>query len=217
MKSINVLSTKKLSSEQLRLFDNSQISIDAYSAISIEKLPFIATNQVENAIVTSQNSAQIIIDAGIQVNNVFCVGKKTSKLILKNSINVVKTASNAADLANFIVKKHKNDSFVFFCGNIRRDELPNILTKNEIDFTEKLIYKTSSNFQKINKNFDGILFFSPSGVQSYIQENSLTNSVVFCIGKTTASEVRKHTSNIVVAQQSTVENTITTAIDYFKS
>ena len=217
MKRVKVLSTKKLSSEQLELFKNTQINIETYNAISIEKLAFKHVGQIENGIITSQNAAKIIIETNTQIKNVFCVGEKTSQLFLKNDYNVVKASKNASDLANFVIKSHKNDDFTFFCGNIRRDELPGLLKENAINFREKILYKTSLNPQKFNKNFDAVLFFSPSGIQSYIQENVLNNSVAFCIGNTTANEAKKHTSMVIVADESTTEDTIATAIRYFKS
>lgn len=215
--SCKVLSTKKLSPEHLESFKNNQINIETYDAISIKKLAFKHAGQIENAIVTSQNAAQILIDANTQIKNVFCVGEKTSVLLQKNNYNIVKTAKNASDLADFIVKNCKSDSFTFFCSNIRRDDLPNLLTENAIDFSEKIVYKTTLNSQCFSGNFDGVMFFSPSGVQSYTQENSLQNQVAFCIGHTTANEAKKHTLNAVVAEQSTVEATIAIAIRYFKS
>ena len=217
MKRVKVLSTKKLSSEQLELFKNTQINIETYNAISIEKLAFKHVGQIENGIITSQNAAKIIIETNTQIKNVFCVGEKTSQLFLKNGYNVVKASKKASDLANFVIKSHKNDDFTFFCGNIRRDELPDLLKENANNFMEKILYKTSLNPQKFNKNFDAILFFSPSGIQSYIQENVLNNSVAFCIGNTTANEAKKHTSKVIVADESTTEDTIATAIRYFKS
>lgn len=211
-----ILSTKKLSQQQIELFED-KFQVEMYNAISIEKLPFEHLHQIENAIVTSQNSAQILIDSFTHIKNVFCVGDKTSNLLRENNYNVVKTTNNASDLANFIVKKRKNDTFVFFCGNLRRNELPEILSENQVDFTEITLYKTHQNQQLFNTNFEGVLFFSPSGVKSYIQENVLTNSVAFCIGNTTAKEAKKHASEVVTASRPTIENTIKTLNGYFKS
>lgn len=217
MKSVNILSTKILSSQQLNLLNNAQFNVEMYNAISIEKLPFEYSGQIENAIVTSQNIAQIIIDTHIQIKSVFCVGEKTSNLLKSQNYNVVKTARKASVLAEFLVKYHKNDSFLFLCGNIRRNELPDVMTENEINFKEKIMYKTTLNSQVFSKSFEGVLFFSPSGIQSYIQENSLKNKTAFCIGNTTANEAKKHTRNVVIASQATVEHTISAAIHYFKS
>ncbi len=216
MRDIKVLSTKKLTPSQREIISYTNISIVEYDAISIDKLPFINEVVIKNAIVTSQNSAKALIKSVAQLKNVFCVGKKTAALLIENNYNVVKIAKNASELAEFIVKKHKNDSFVFFCGNKRRDELPSILSENKVKFTEETLYKTTLISQKFDEKFEGILFFSPSGIESFVQENSLENSVVFCIGNTTAHEAKKHTSNIIVASQATIESIIDGLIRYFK-
>ena len=216
MRSIKVLSTKKLTASQQELFHNANISLKEYNAISIDTLPFKYIGEIENAIVTSQNTARILIASKAQLKNVFCVGEKTAALLVKNNYNVIKISKNASEIAEFIVKTHENDSFVFFCGNKRRDELPGFLSKNKVKYTEEALYKTTLISQKFDKKYKGILFFSPSGVESFVQENSLENSVVFCIGNTTAHEAKKHTSNIIVASQATIESTIDGLIRYFK-
>lgn len=216
MRSYKVLSTKKLTPSQREIIHNSNINLVEYNAISIDTLPFESIDEIENTIVTSQNTARILIASKAQLKNVFCVGKKTAALLIENNFNVVKISKNASELASFIVEKHKKDSFMFFCGDKRREELPGALTENRINFTEEILYKTTLNSQKFEVKFDAILFFSPSGVDSYIQENSLENSVAFCIGNTTAKEAKKYMSNIVVSSQATIESTIDELNGYFK-
>jgi len=216
MRNIKVLSTKKLNPPQREVILNTNIDLIEYNAISIEKKTVEITEKVDNAIVTSQNSARIIIESKIPINKVFCVGDKTMFLLKENGYFVSKTAKNALELAQFLVKNHKNDVFKFFCGNIRRAELPKILQVNSINFTEEVLYNTVLNSKRFEKKNEAVLFFSPSGVESYIQENSLENSIAFCIGNTTANEVKKYTSNIVVASQATIESTIDELIRYFK-
>jgi len=216
MRSIKVLSTKKLTPSQREIISNTNIDLTEYNAISIERLAVKITEKIENAIITSQNAARIIIESKTPIKKVFCVGNKTTALLIENGYFVSKTTKNALELARFIVKNQKNTSFVFFCGHKRREELPDILSENKIDFTQKTLYKTSLNTQKLEEDFKGILFFSPSGVESFVQENSIENSVAFCIGNTTANEAKKYTSNIVVASQATIESTIDELIRYFK-
>jgi uroporphyrinogen-III synthase len=64
---------------------------------------------------------------------------------------------------------------------------------------------------------DSILFFSPSGVSSYVKKNSITDEICFCIGNTTAKAVEKYSKNIVIANQPTVENVIIQCINYYKA
>ncbi|RUA10893.1 MAG: uroporphyrinogen-III synthase, partial [Flavobacteriia bacterium] len=63
---------------------------------------------------------------------------------------------------------------------------------------------------------DGILFFSPRGIQSFLLENTVKNSTLFCIGETTASEAKKHSEKIVIANKPTVENVLVQAIKELK-
>jgi len=208
MRGVKVLSTKKLTPSQREIILNRNIDLVEYDAISIERLAIKITENIENAIITSQNAARIIVGSKTPINKVFCVGNKTTALLIENGYVVSKTAKNALELAQFIVKNHKNDSFVFFCGDKIRVELPNMLLENKIGFTEEILYKTILNLQKFEEKFDGILFFSPSGVQSYVQENSFENSIAFCIGNTTSKEAKKYTSNIIVSKMSSVENVL---------
>jgi len=210
-----ILSTKKLTPQQEALFLDKNIEITSFDAIKIDFSPNLKSQEVANAIVTSQNGAKAIIEQQINVERVFCVGEKTKSLLLKNNYNVVEIAKNASELAKIIVKNYKNQKFTFFCGNKRRAELPKILTENNIAFDEEICYSTHLNSQKMDTQFQGILFFSPSGVQSYTQKNSLQNTIAFCIGKTTAKEAQKHTQNIQISEETSVENLIKTVIRYF--
>lgn len=216
-KNISILSTKKLSKTQCDLFAKHNIEIEHYNAITITKFPITITNAIDNVICSSQHAAQLIMDQHAVIKNVFCVGEKTASIFIKNGYNVVESAKNASTLAEIIVKKYKNDSFLFFCGNRRRSELPTILFSNQINFEEQICYETNLVSRKNEQNFDGILFFSPSAVQSYMLTNNLSESAFFCIGNTTANELKNHSQNVIVSSDTTVENVISTAIHYFRS
>lgn len=213
---ISILSTKKLTQNQCDLFAKNNITIEYYDAISLTKLPIQFPTTIENVICTSKYTAQQLIEQEVIIINVFCVGSKTASLFKEKAYNVVEIAKNASILAKKIVKNHKNESFLFYCGNKRRVELPNILLENQIDFSEQICYNTDLIPKKFENNFDGILFFSPSAVQSFVIENNLLELPVFCIGKTTATEVKKHTQNVIVSEETTVENVISKAINYFR-
>ena len=136
-------------------------------------------------------------------------------LLLKNGQKVVKSEENASKLAIFIVKSAKNDKFWFFCGNKKRDELPKILTENKIDFSTTEVYKTHLNYKKIDDKFNGILFFSPSAIQSYCHHNKIKNETLFTIGKTTASEAETHSKKIITSKSNSIDQVIDNAIKYF--
>lgn len=208
-----IISTKILTQAQKALLKGFNL-ID-YNAIGIEKIDVeMMVPAIKNAIVTSQNSAQFIIEKSIAVEKVFCVGLKTKQLLIENDYQVVVAAENAMDLANIIVEKFKTLNFIFFCGNKRRSELPNTLLANNVSFQEQVVYRTVFHAKKIENDIVGVLFFSPSGVESYMLKNDLKNTIAFCIGTTTKNAAKKYTNSILVASETTIESTIRLALQY---
>lgn len=67
-----------------------------------------------------------------------------------------------------ILKKHKEEKFMLPCTDIHKQDIPDFLKKNKFNFLEATIYKTvCSELSGVNiKNYDMIVFFSPSGVKS---------------------------------------------------
>lgn len=208
-----ILSTKKLKPNQRDLLLGSRFKLVDYDAIEIQFLAFNAPSVIENAIFTSKNAVNAIYNSKITVHNCFCVGEKTKVLLKENRLNVKEMAQNAADLGQIITKKYKNEQFYFFCGNMRREELPEILEKKNVTFSEIKTYTTVLKPKKFNQHWDGILFFSPSGVSSYISENKNTqDTIAFCIGKTTATNAKKYFEYLEIANQTSVESVIAKAV-----
>lgn len=212
-----VLSTKKLALNQKELLLNSGIGLVEYDAISIDLIDFNLENKlIENAIFTSKNAVNAIEGKNLKITNTFCVGDKTSFLLEKKGFQILEKADSAKELASKIVQDHGGKEFYFFCGNLRREELPELLENNGIQYKEISVYKTELNPKKFESEFDGILFFSPSAVQSFTKENQL-NTTAFCIGKTTAAEAKKHTEKIVIASRPSIENVIAKLVSTLKN
>ena len=60
--------------------------------------------------------------------------------------------------------------------------------------------------EKINDDFSGVLFYSPSGIESYLDRKILLDKIAYCIGETTAKEARKHFKNVKVANMPSAES-----------
>ena len=99
---------------------------------------------------------------------------------------------------------------------MRRDTLPEALKKAGVRCNEVEVYETVLTPHKITSPTDGLLFFSPSGVASYLRENCITNQECFCIGTTTAEALQNVTENIIVANKPSIENVIIQCINYYK-
>lgn len=211
----SILSTKILSQTQKAPLLNTGVCYEEYDFIQIEPQPFQTALEIENAIFTSQNTVKMLLKKKVKIQKCYCVGVKTKALLEANGYHVETVTEYGKDLAQRIVATASNEKFVFFCGNRRREELPTILTENKVNFEEIQVYKTQLHPQKTKDNYDGILFFSPSGVQSFCQTNTLTNRTAFCIGTTTAKAAEKYTKNIMIAAHTTVESLVERAVANF--
>jgi uroporphyrinogen-III synthase len=105
----------------------------------------------------------------------------------------------------------------FFCGDQRREELPERLHEKGIALQEILVYKTVSTPKKVEKRYDAILFFSPSAVKGFFSQNTVpADCTLFAIGGTTADCIRQHSSNrLIISNVSEKEALIKNAITYF--
>jgi uroporphyrinogen-III synthase len=217
----SILSTKILSPAQKELLLNANQSFVAYNAIAIEFSDFKIKKDTNYYVFTSQNGVKSFLQKAVSLsgvkNKAFCVGEKTKSLLEQNGFKVEEIAQNSMDLAEIIVKKYPNESFSIFSGNLRRPELTDELEKNNIWYKEYISYQTILKYKKFDRVFDGVLFFSPSGVESFSKKNDLNNSLAFCIGQTTAKEAKKHTDQIRIANKPTVENVLVQAIKYFRN
>lgn len=227
--SINILSTKKL------LHNQKQLLIDA--GISVIEEEFIETkiknfelnlrgtkqsNVNSNLIFTSQNAVNSVLQhpkcEELKSKNVFSVGMKTKDLLTENGFNVIAYTGYASDLAEIISLIYSKETFTFFSGNLRRDVLPDTLKENGVIFNEIEVYETNLNAKKIPNKINGVLFFSPSAVDSYLKLNIIKDEICFCIGETTAEALEnKKIKNIIIADKPSVEDVIAEVIEYYQS
>jgi uroporphyrinogen-III synthase len=95
-----------------------------------------------------------------------------------------------------ILKKHKDEKYLFPCSNIRKDEIPVFLKDNGYEFSEAIIYKTvASDLSDLtNVKYDIIAFFSPSGVHSLFTnfpDFKQNKTRIAAFGPTTAAAVKE--------------------------
>ena len=76
---MKILSTKSINSNQRERFNTSGIEITDYDAISINPLDFDNNIIVPNAIITSKNAAQIIINNNVFIKTVFVLEIKQKR------------------------------------------------------------------------------------------------------------------------------------------
>jgi uroporphyrinogen-III synthase len=219
----SILSTKTLTDEQRRLFVNAGFDLLEQDFIEVENINFELKNINQNLIFSSQNAVLSLIEQpnwkDLQDKNVFCVGIKTKQLLEEYGFTVGVYMDYASELAEIITLIYKNESFTFLSGNLRKETLPNALKNAKVTFNEIEVYQTKLTSFKISKeeNFSGIMFFSPSGVESYSQNNTIKNETCFCIGETTAASLQKITKNSIIAETPTVEDLISKVFRYYNA
>jgi uroporphyrinogen-III synthase len=221
-KQTNILSTKKLLPNQKQLLLDANIQLIEEDFIKTTFLSPPLEGLGEALIFTSQNAVQSILQHPkcneLKSKNVFSVGMKTKDLLTQNGFNVIAYTGYASDLAEIISLIYSKESYTFFSGNLRRDILPNTLKENGITFNEIEVYETNITSKKITNKLDGILFFSPSAVESYLKMNTIKDEMCFCIGETTAESLEnKKIKNIIIADKPSVENVISDVLEYYKA
>jgi uroporphyrinogen-III synthase len=227
---ISILSTRELNGGLLKRAEEKGIAVDIISFIEIQPVRSVEIQQeIENAflrastvVFTSMNAVEIVAaeQDGQQPDwNIYCVGNATREKAEKyfGEDKIVGSANSAAELGELIVEEGIYNEVIFFCGDQRRDDLPAILNNHQIDVNEIVVYETIDLPKKIDKSYNGILFFSPSAVISFFKNNKPpAQTVLFAIGNTTAAEIKKFSGNkIIIADEPGKENLLNKTIEYF--
>ncbi len=220
---ISILSTKTLTDKQRQIFLDANIDLLEQDFIEIENNDFELKNINSNLIFSSQNAVLSLLEKSgwdkLKTKNVFCVGIKTKELLEQNSFKVDVYMDYASELAEIITLIYNKESFTFFSGNLRKETLPQALKFAKIKFNEIEVYQTKLAPFRISaaEKIDGILFFSPSGVESFLKDNKIKTETCFCIGETTAIALEKITKNIIIAEIPTIDDVIEKVIEYYKN
>ena len=128
----------------------------------------------------------------------FCISDQTANYLQKYIVirkRKIFTGSKTAQDLIEILKKHKNEKYVFPCSNIRKNDIPNFLQENGYDFSEAIIYETvASDLSGLAEvNYDIIAFFSPSGINSLLvnfPDFKQNKTRIAAFGPTTAKAVK---------------------------
>lgn len=228
--SIPVLCTRPLAEWLVDEAAANNVAVDTISFIETEPVATIEVQQeiewalLQTAVVvfTSMNAVEAVAtwQEGHQPDwSIYCIGIATKNLVAEyfGETSIAGTAPSAAELAELIVEESPADEVIFFCGDQRRGELPTILQQHEIDVNEIVVYQTIEVSHKIEKEYLGILFFSPSAVKSFFKTNKVAEkTILFAIGNTTAEEIKKYTGNkIIISDEPGKESLVQKMIEYF--
>ncbi|WP_028668062.1 uroporphyrinogen-III synthase [Runella zeae] len=127
----------------------------------------------------------------------FCVTEQTANYLQKyiqiRKRKIFAGQKTAADLLD-LIKKHKNEKFLFPCSDKRRNDIPEFMGNYDLHLTEAVMYETvSSDLSDLTEVFyDIICFFSPSGITSLFHnfpDFKQNKTRIAAFGPTTAKAV----------------------------
>jgi uroporphyrinogen-III synthase len=234
---IYLLSTGSLLAETIKQMAAQDIILDVLSFIATER---VADEDVQElavqplvAVFTSVNALEAVKEglAGMKPRwKIYCTSGATRQGVTDyfGRTAVAGTAESARALAELIrreegAREGRRDEgrreIFFFCGDLRREELPSILHQAGFIVNERIVYRTLLTPHKTERVYDGIAFFSPSAVESYYSVNTVAEStVLFAIGPSTAATIKSRCSNLVIiADQPEKGALIRKMIGYFSN
>ena len=185
--------TKSLSEQQKACAQNSGLEVKEIALTKIQHLEFPKDlPEAEAWIFTSQNAVKNLSQTPFN-GRVYASGKQTANVLKEKGFETKSGDSETAQNLAELIAEDGVKSALFFCGNIRRNELPNYLAKKGVQLKEEVVYHTLLDPKKIpSQKGDALFFMSPSAVESFAMMNEFdTDLNYFSIGETTASTLRK--------------------------
>jgi uroporphyrinogen-III synthase len=187
------------------------IKVDFREFIQVEPVPYkefrkdkVNIQEHTAIIFTSRNAVdhffRICAESKIEMPaemKYFCISEQTAyylqKYIVLRKRKLFTGEKTASDLFD-VMKKHKNEKFLYPCSNIRKDDIPEFMRANNFNFTEAVIYKTvAADLSDLAEvKYDCIAFFSPSGINSLFinfPDFKQNNTRIAAFGPTTAQAV----------------------------
>ena len=227
---IQLLSTRMLDDTLINKAEENHLTIECVSFIEtkhlqsevlLQQLQALANENI-TAVFTSMNAVNAVASQLLQVPQwkIFCTGGITKEYVIKyfGEASIIATAKNATVLAEKIIASKPSSSLIFLCGDQRLNDLPEILQSHGKAVEEIIVYTTEQTPVFIEKNYEGILFFSPSAVHSFFSLNTIPTSVVlFSIGHTTAATIQSYCTNkLIVSQWPGAESMLDLIIEFYE-
>lgn len=128
----------------------------------------------------------------------FCVSESVAyyvqKYIVYRKRKVFIGKQSFSDLMD-VIKKHKDEKYLVPCSDIQKQEIPVLLDKAAVKYTNAVFYKTVASDLSDMKTLthDMLVFFSPGGIES-LRKNfpkfKQNGTVMAAFGPTTAKAVK---------------------------
>ncbi len=153
----------------------------------------------------------------------FCISEATAfylqKYIVYRKRKIFHSTGKFPDLVE-VIKKHKQEKFLVPLSDIHKAEIPSLLTKAKIKFTKAILYRTvSSDLSDLKDiNYDVLVFFSPSGIKSLMQnfpDFEQKDTLIASFGPATAKAVKEAGLRLDIQAPQPQAPSMTAALEMF--
>ena len=153
----------------------------------------------------------------------FCVSESVAyyvqKYIVYRKRKVFIGKQTFGDLMD-VIKKHKDETYLVPCSDIQKQEIPELLDKAAVKYTNAVFYRTVASDLSDLKNitYDMLVFFSPGGIES-LKKNfpkfKQNGTLIAAFGSTTAKAVKDAGLRLDIAAPIPEAPSMTGAIELF--
>lgn len=153
----------------------------------------------------------------------FCISEATAyylqKYIVYRKRKIFYGNGRIEDLTD-VMKKHKGEKFLVPLSHIHKQEIPQLLDKGGFNYTKAILYKTiSSDLSDLKDvNYDILVFFSPSGIKSLVQnfpDFEQNGTKIASFGPTTAKAVEEAGLRLDIQAPTAQAPSMTMALEQF--
>ena len=153
----------------------------------------------EQFVVSSQWAAKWLVKyhSRIEFSNldsVLCLSEKQKLICNKISDSIfVAEQQNAQSLARLVGKTNRGEKVIYLHGNLALNVFDKTLESFKIECEKLEVYRNLPVLKKLENTFDVYLFFSPGGVQNFVNSGNVIpdTSAIVAIGATTAETGNK--------------------------
>jgi len=153
----------------------------------------------------------------------FCISESTAyylqKYVVYRKRKIFHGKQKFIELLD-VIKKHKEENFLLPCSDIHKQEITDVLDQHNIKYTKSVMYKTvASDLSDLaDIKYDMLVFFSPQGIESLLQnfpKFKQNKTLIAAFGATTAAAVK--TAGLRLDLQAPMPNapSMTMAIEHF--
>lgn len=153
----------------------------------------------------------------------FCISEATAfylqKYIVYRKRKIFYGNGKFDDLVE-IMKKHKAEKFLVPLSHIHKQEIPQLLDEGGYNYTKAILYRTiSSDLSDLKDvNYDILVFFSPSGIKSLVQnfpDFEQNSTKIASFGPTTAKAVKDAGLRLDIEAPTAQAPSMTMALEQF--